>query len=64
MLMLAQELHRRLQKAEQPLAQVPGSVQQLGVLLSVMSCSFPAPELGSAGVQGVLEQLEGNGMAW
>lgn len=69
MLMIPQELHRSLQKAEQPLAQVPGSVQQLGALLCVLpllpvtSCSFPVPELGSAGVEGVLEQLEGSGTA-
>lgn len=29
-------LHRNLQKAEQPLGQVPGSVQLLWVLLSVV----------------------------
>lgn len=68
---MPQELHRSLQKAEQALGQVLGSVQQLWVLLSVhtwgdaaVSCSFPLPKLGFAGVVGVLEQLEGNGMAW
>lgn len=30
---------------------------------AAMSCSFPVPKLGSAGVVGVLEQLEGNGTA-
>lgn len=70
MLVIPQELHRSLQKAEQPLGQVPGSVQELWVLPSVrtwadaaVSCSFPVPKLGSAGVVGGLEQLEGRGMA-
>lgn len=68
-LVIPQELHRSLQKAEQPLFRCLAlcsscgcsSLQYLGRCSPV--CSFPVPKLGSAGVVGVLEQLEGNGMA-